>query len=170
MSVAELLVIFAAFFAVGYLGGRELWRRRRSVRSIVTPAPAERSIPTAEQARRWRLQALDEEHAFWDERFRAAGGIPPLRGVDRERVDRMYGDYLFTPYMGSNSRFVDSRLATARSMRQRFLDMTAEPPTRAMQTRLTLPDHALADCPNLAPYRTAPTDWRTPLRDLVDPA
>lgn len=145
-----------------------LWRRRRWVRTVlpkVTPPPP---LITPEQARQWRLQAVDEEHSYWDDRFRAAGGVPPLRREELARLER----YAFA---GSNSAFVgfrDRRLEQAdiiREMRARLKDREAIV-LRDLRVTTAAPFIDHVDHTDDSPPRPPRKEWRTPLRDLVDPA
>lgn len=198
LLIISTIAICVLALALHLLGGGTLWRRRRSLWSGVPTyvIPTHPAPTTAEQARAWRRQALDEEHAFWEERFRAAGGTPPLRASEMERQGyrRMPdGSWFAGYYSGSNSRMFDGfylttpdlaratygrRMEKAASMRRRWADGGFGP--HAFDGASTwvgaFGDQPCTTCDRVATadihatVTPSRTDWRTPLRDLVDPA
>lgn len=140
--MVEALSVVALLFVLAVVAPL-VWPRRRWVRSVVKPSAPPSPIDR-EQMRRWREQAIEEEHAFWADRFRAAGGYPPLRKVERERMeaDPVMG-YFFRP--GSNSRFTHTVVETPQQTAARLRERTTYQP------------------------RLRRSEWRTSLRDLVDP-
>lgn len=161
MSPLDLLICAVVVIVAGsvVVWGLGLWPRRRSLRSAVPTSTTQRTIPTADEARKWRLQAIEDEHAYWDERFRAAGGIPPLRKAERERLLTTSAGFFGGFYAGSNTRVYGGAFGYADRMVAEQAQATIEAVRRSLIYDPTPP----------APSKPPRKEWRTPLRDLVDP-